>query len=364
MAIYATFKIINGEYANKPAHIFRDYLNGLYVIKTQIKHLTLHNNHPDKTILQEIVELLQQRTQSTTLYKVQAYANIEGNEKTDELAKEGREKEHSNAINPHKFAHSTPYYYQKDWWHSMDETTIKGLIRFLEKHIIKHDRKYNLEVIATKFFNIDKWIANEDIDNELSNEYWTNKHITYSQETCLLKLRHGQYMGNARKQLFFGRVAYPSITCFICDSLEPNTWLYMLLNCRQSHIHALRTKQHNKVVWALRKIIVSSKHSRCYILMSARTFNDNPPENTVPPWLLPCTCGLQRCHYNARFKPDIICVKGLPYQANPPTTPKNNLKIQFIEFTYCNDRFSLETITRKTENINHLLIRSPIEDGM
>ena len=53
-----TLKIINEEYSNKPAHIFTNCLNGLYVIKTQIKHSTLHNNHLDKIILQEIVELL------------------------------------------------------------------------------------------------------------------------------------------------------------------------------------------------------------------------------------------------------------------------------------------------------------------
>ena len=115
MAIHTILKIIIEEYSNKLAYIFTDYLNGLYVVKTQIKHLTLHNNHPNKTVLQEIVELLQQRTQPTTLYKVQAHANIEGNEKVDKLAQKGREKEHNDAINPRKFAHSTPYYYQKDW---------------------------------------------------------------------------------------------------------------------------------------------------------------------------------------------------------------------------------------------------------
>ena len=162
-------------------------------------------------------------------------------------------------------------------------------------------------------------------------------------------------MGNARKQLFFGREIYPSITCSICNSLEPDTWLHVLLNCRQSHIHALHTKRHNKVVWALKKLLVSSKHSRCYICMNVGMFNENPPKNTVPPWLLPCTCGLQRCHCNARFKPDIICVKGLPYQANSPTILENSLKIQFIEFTYCNDRFSSETITRKTEKYQPLI---------
>ena len=92
MAIHAILIIVNMEYPNEPAHIFTDNLNGLYIIKTQIKHLTLHNNYPDKTILQEIVELLQQRTQPTTLYKVQAHTNIEGNEKASKLAKKGKKK--------------------------------------------------------------------------------------------------------------------------------------------------------------------------------------------------------------------------------------------------------------------------------
>ena len=180
MATYTTLKTINLKYPNEPTHIFIDCLNGLYIIKTQIKHSTLHNNHSNKILLQEIVELLQQRTQTTTLHKVRAHTNIIGNEKVDELAKEGRDKEHTNAINPHEFAHSTPYYYQKDWWHSMDETPDKGPIRFLNKHIIKRDRQYNLETLAIEFTNIDKWIANENIDIVLSYEYWINKHITNS----------------------------------------------------------------------------------------------------------------------------------------------------------------------------------------
>ena len=54
----------------------------------------------------------------------------------------------------------------------MDETLDKGPIKFLETYvIIKHDRKYNLEIIAIDFPNIDKWIASKDIDNEISNEY-------------------------------------------------------------------------------------------------------------------------------------------------------------------------------------------------
>ena len=81
--------------------------------------------------------------------------------------------------------------------------------------------------------------------------------------------------------------------------------------------------------------------------MNAGTFNNNPQENTVPPWLLPCTCQQHRCHCNARFKPDILCIKGLPYQDTPLLNPGDNLTVQFIEFTYTNDRFSPEKIGNK-----------------
>ena len=163
------------------------------------------------------------RTQLTTLYKVRAHSNIEGNEKADKLAKIGWRKGHYDAIHSHEFAHSTPYYYQRDWWHSMSEIPNKGPIRFLEKHLIKYDRRNHLEVATTLFPNIDKWVTNEDIDNDLFNNFWNNKNIIDFQKICLLKLRHGQYMGNAKKQLFFGREAFPSITCSIYDSIDPDT---------------------------------------------------------------------------------------------------------------------------------------------
>ena len=85
---------------------------------------------------------------------------------------------------------------------------------------------------------------------------WTKKHIKDSWRICLLKLRHGQYMGNGRKQLFLGRETYRSITCSICNSVEPQTLLHVLLNCRESRIHDLRMERHNKAVWAVRELRV------------------------------------------------------------------------------------------------------------
>ena len=63
----------------------------------------------------------------------------------------------------------------------------------------------------------------------------------------------------------------------------------------------------------------------------------------------------KRCHCNARLKPDILCVIGHPYNSPPPETPIPEVTIQFIEFTYCNDRFSAETRERKTTKYQPLI---------
>ena len=89
--------------------------------------------------------------------------------------------------------------------------------------------------------------------------------------------------------------------------------------------------------------------------MNASTFNDNPQEITESPWLLACICERHRCHCNARCKPDILFVKGHPYNNDPPSNSPHNLTIQFIEFTYCNDRFPKETITNKFQKYQPLL---------
>jgi hypothetical protein len=95
--------------------------------------------------------------------------------------------------------------------------------------------------------------------------------------------------------------------------------------------------------------------------MNANTYNGLPQDNTIPTWLLPCTCGTQRCHCNAIFKPYILCIIGHPYNYPPPEAPTPKITIQFIEFTYCNDIFTAETQERKTTKyqplINNIRIR-------
>lgn len=132
------------------------------------------------------------------------------------------------------------------------------------------------------------------------------------------------------------------------DNLWP--WLHVLLTCIQHHIPVLITKWHKKVFqWEIRSLLFSSNKSRCYIFMSARTFNNNLQKNTVLLWLLPCIYKNQKCYYNVGFELDILCVSGWQYQYLSSTCIKLDLIIQYIEFTYFNNRFSLDTITIETD---------------
>jgi hypothetical protein len=159
MAIYTTFKLSITTYLEEPVFIFTDSLNFLYLLNIQMKHPSLHNNHPDKTILTQIIEILQSRIQPTSLHKVKAHTNIIGNEIVDTLAKNGRHKQHSLPTVPHEFVHSTPYYFHKDEWIGMHYTPYKGHIRNFQQYLIKYTTKNHLTKLARNFPNIHKWTS-------------------------------------------------------------------------------------------------------------------------------------------------------------------------------------------------------------
>ena len=66
-------------------------------------------------------------------------------------------------------------------------------------------------------------------------------------------------------------------------------------------------------------------------------------------------CLQQRCHCNAWFKPDLLCINELPHQSTPPPHPTDNLTVQFIEFTYTNDRFPQDITNNKTQKYQPLI---------
>ena len=196
-----------------------------------------------------------------------------------------------------------------------------------------------LEYLEEKFPNINKWTCDPNIDKVLSNRFWTNPQRSKSQITQVLKFCTGQYMGNICKHLFWPN-RFQNSNCDICHLNEQDTWSHVLLKYNNSIIHALRIKRHNKAIWKLCKLLLFVPSTRCYTLMNAGTYMNSPPDNTVPSWLIQCSCNTPRCQCNARFRSDLLCVQGIPYKGTPPTKPNPNIKIQFIEYSYTNDRFA------------------------
>jgi hypothetical protein len=147
-------------------------------------------------------------------------------------------------------------------------------------------------------------------------------------------------MGNAHKHLFWP-LRYP--TNSLCTTNEVDTWPHVLLSY-PPHLHALQIKRHNKAIWEICKLLISSPLSRCLILMNVGYFNNNPPDNTIPSWLL---CSTQRCQCNARLRPHFLYVQGIPYLGSPPTQIDPSITIQFIEFAYTNDRYPEDRINVK-----------------
>ena len=133
-------------------------------------------------------------------------------------------------------------------------------------------------------------------------------------------------MGNARKHLFWNEL-FSNINCSLCCIIQPDTWLHLLLCCTEPHIYKLRINRHNKAIQEIRKFLISNTESQCYTLMNACKSNNKPQKNTVPQWLLPCTCYNQtnRCQCNAKLRPDILCMRNHPYNAEPPNQPNPTL---------------------------------------
>jgi hypothetical protein len=54
-------------------------------------------------------------------------------------------------------------------------------------------------------------------------------------------------------------------------------------------------------------------------------------------------------------QPSIQCIRNHPYNAEPLVQPNPTLTVQFIEFTYCNDRYSPDKINEKIAKYEGLI---------
>jgi hypothetical protein len=122
-----------------------------------------------------MITMFSERTQTTIIAKVKVHANFEGNERVDKLANLGTKLPHKTPLHSYEKAHSTPYYFHKDWYYSMDQTPNKGPIWHLQRYLIKYDKKCSPEYITHNISNIDKWTSKK-INSYLTN-YEQDVHL-------------------------------------------------------------------------------------------------------------------------------------------------------------------------------------------
>ena len=187
MVIHTTIRLSLNNFANEPVFIFTDSLNSLYLLNTQIKHPTMHNNHPNKIIFYPNCSNATIKNPPMSLHKVKAHSNVTGNEVVDTLAKNGWHKPQSLPSAPPEFAHSTPYYFHKDEWIGMHQTPYKGPTKNFQRYLIKYTIDNHLTELAQNFPNIHKWTSDVNIDNISSNTFWTNPQISETQIKQLIK---------------------------------------------------------------------------------------------------------------------------------------------------------------------------------
>ena len=99
----------------------------------------------------------------------------------------------------------------------------------------------------------------------------------------------------------------------------------------------MRITRHNKVAHLIAQTLQANKYP--VTLTNVGNLTNQPQDQTVPDWLLKIICTQEPCQFQAKLRPVIMCITGAPNQAQPPILPSPNHIVQFIEFTYCHDKF-------------------------
>ena len=161
-------------------------------------------------------------------------------------------------------------------------------------------------------------------------------------------------MGNHQKNIFWP-LKFPNPNCTLCHKNDRDTWSHLLSMCEHPYLKGLTIARHNKAVHLIIQTLQANEHTRYYTLTNAGNTNTNNQDQTVPEWLITCTCPQTRCPCHARLRPNILCIIGAPIHTPIPLLPSHTYTLQFIEFTYCHDRFPEHAITQKQTKYDPLI---------
>ena len=107
-------------------------------------------------------------------------------------------------------------------------------------------------------------------------------------------------MGNHNKYIFWP-LKYQNPNCTLCHKIDRDTWPHLLSTCENTYLKGLRIARHNKAVHLITQTLQANKNIRFLTMTNAGKFNNNAPEQTVPEWLLKCTCPQAPCKCHAKL---------------------------------------------------------------
>jgi hypothetical protein len=161
-------------------------------------------------------------------------------------------------------------------------------------------------------------------------------------------------MGNHRKNLFWPHT-HTNPNCTLCQINDKDTWPYLLSLCNNKFLKGLRIARHNAIAHQLTNLLKSNVYTRHLTLVNVGNQHGNYQDNTIPPWILSCTCNTIRYECLAKLRLDIVYIQGITYEQNGPLIPTLDLTIQFIESTFTHDRFLDQAIQTKKDKHNPLV---------
>ena len=160
-------------------------------------------------------------------------------------------------------------------------------------------------------------------------------------------------MGNQRKHSIWP-TQFPSPLCNLCSLQEIDTCLYLFSMCMNTTLNNIPKTRHNKVVWQIHKLLLSHSSTRDTFVMNVGTHLGSPPKNIIPPWLYPCLYSTRPCHCLPTLRLDILVIT----TTSPEKTKyygTQNLSLQFIEFTLCQDHNPTPTTQQKNVKYQPLI---------
>ena len=161
-------------------------------------------------------------------------------------------------------------------------------------------------------------------------------------------------MGNHRKHIFWPLI-HQNPNCTLCHNNDRNTWSHLLSACENPYLKGLRIARHNKAVHLITQTLQANKNTRFFTLAKARKINNKTPDQTIPDWLLKCTCLQTQCKCHPKLRPYILCIIGAPNQTQTPMTPSPTRTVQLIEFTYYHDKFPEQALMHKNTKYDPLI---------